>query len=111
MDRFNERIMGADGWVNKLKDIVVKLEAIHAGFSKMLSATEVIVFVDNHTGLMRPDEDVVVGCKKELREMVLWLVDMPDAKARPVSVPIAAIWGHDRIGGSCWRSSSSWIRR
>ncbi|CAD6333810.1 unnamed protein product [Miscanthus lutarioriparius] len=104
--RFGKRILGADERVNRLKDVVAKLEAIDAGSSTMLSATETIAAASvsrqpsgsNHTGPMRPDEDAVVGREKELQEMVSWLVDTPDADAKPVSVPIAAIWGHGGMG-------------
>ncbi|CAD6272134.1 unnamed protein product [Miscanthus lutarioriparius] len=104
--RFGKRILGADERVNRLKDVVEKLEAIHAGSSMLLSATETIASASvsrqpsgsNHTGPMRPDEDAVVGREKELQEMVSWLVDTPDADAKPVSVPIAAIWGHGGMG-------------
>ncbi|CAN6318376.1 unnamed protein product [Urochloa humidicola] len=112
--RFGKRILGADERVNRLKDVVEKLEAIHLGSPTLLAATETITSAlgardpgagsqrlhDCATGSVRHHEDAVVGREKEVREMVSWLVGTPkaDAGARSGSVPVAAIMGLGGMG-------------
>jgi len=105
--RLGKRLFGADERVNRLKDVVEKLVAIHAGSQTLLAATETIASASlarepsgggSATGPMRHHEDAVFGRDKELREMVSWLAGASGADAKSGSVPVAAIVGLGGMG-------------
>ncbi|CAN6346824.1 unnamed protein product [Urochloa humidicola] len=111
---YGRRMLGADERVNRLKDVLTKLEAVHHDSPTLLAATETIASAaaardpgagshrprGSTTGPVRAHDDAVVGREKELREMVSWLIGTPDAdaSARSGSVPVAAIMGLGGMG-------------
>ncbi|TVU19380.1 hypothetical protein EJB05_35525, partial [Eragrostis curvula] len=107
--RVSKRILGADEALNRLKEVVKKLEAIHESSQRLMLAAELEASGsgelsghhsphDRATGSLRHEEQVVFGRDKELRDMVAWLVGPSDGEAQSVSVPIAVIMGHGGMG-------------
>ncbi|RCV17712.1 hypothetical protein SETIT_3G241400v2 [Setaria italica] len=109
--RFGKRILGADERVNRLKDVVEKLQAVQANSPALMQAAAAHGSglgsgdLSGHhqglhggaTGSVRDREHVVFGRDRELQDMVSWLVGTPDGgDAR--SVPVAAIMGHGGMG-------------
>lgn len=109
--RFGRRILGADERVNRLKDVVEKLQAVQASAPVLMQAAAAHGsgsgsgdLSGHHLGLhggatcsVRHPQHVVFGRDRELQDMVSWLVATPDGgDAR--SVPVAAIMGHGGMG-------------
>ncbi|CAD6333817.1 unnamed protein product [Miscanthus lutarioriparius] len=117
--RFGKRILGADERVNRLKDVVAKLEAIDAGSSTMLSATETIAAASvsrqpsgsNHTGPMRRTRTPWSGARRSCKRWCPGSFTRPTPTPSPCPSPSPRSgamvgWGRPR-----WRSSCSRIRR
>ncbi|OEL12658.1 putative disease resistance RPP13-like protein 1 [Dichanthelium oligosanthes] len=106
--RVSRRIFGADERVNRLKDVVEKLEAVHRTSTMLMQAAGLGSGSDSGdlsghhqpqgraTGSVRHHEHVVLGRDRELQDMVSWLVGASDGDAKLVSV--AAITGHGGMG-------------
>ncbi|PAN19519.1 hypothetical protein PAHAL_3G279000 [Panicum hallii] len=106
--RFGKRILGADERVNRLKDVVDKLEAVQATSRTLMLAAvhgsgsgsgDLSGHHQPHggaTGSVRHHEHEVFGRDRERQDMVSWLVGTSDGDAR--SVPVAAITGHGGMG-------------
>jgi hypothetical protein len=101
--RVSKRIFGTDERVNRLNDVVDKLEAIFKASSTLILTAEASASASREqsrhlpplgrfTASLRHPEHVVFGRDRELQNMVSWLVGTGgDAQAAPV--PIAAIMG------------------
>ncbi|CAN6337592.1 unnamed protein product [Urochloa humidicola] len=112
--RFGKRFLGADERVNRLKDVVEKLEDVRANAPALMlvaqgSGSGSGDLSGHHqphggaTGSVRHHEHVVFGRDGELQDMVSWLVgttpDDPDRGGDAKSaVPVAAIMGHGGMG-------------
>ncbi|CAL4908230.1 unnamed protein product [Urochloa decumbens] len=115
--RFGKRILGADERVNRLKDVVERLEAVQATSPALMQAAAHASGLSGSgdlsghhhktphggaTGSVRHHEHVVFGRDGELQDMVSWLVgaasDSDGGDAMSVPVPVAAIMGHGGMG-------------
>ncbi|RLN31111.1 putative disease resistance RPP13-like protein 1 [Panicum miliaceum] len=106
--RLGKRILGVDERVNRLKDVVEKLEIVQATSPTLMLAAvhgsgsgsgDLSGHHQPHggaTGSVRHHEHVVFGRDRERQDMVTWLVGTSDGDAR--SVPVAAITGHGGMG-------------
>lgn len=106
--RVSKRMFGTDERVNRLNDVVDKLEAISKASTTLILTAEANASASREqsghlpplgriTASLRHHKDVVVGRDWELQNMVSWLVGA-GGDAQVVSVPIAVIIGHGGMG-------------